>query len=77
MRRPMVGIGSLTWQCWRSSACLTWNVALEAYYDEWPLSDGYAARVELHQVYPLLVHAILFGGSYAAAETRAARQAVG
>ncbi len=52
------------------------DVALEAYCDEWPLSDGYAARVELHQVYPLLVHAILFGGSYAAAATRAARQAV-
>ncbi|OUV52010.1 MAG: hypothetical protein CBC75_06275 [Actinomycetales bacterium TMED115] len=51
-------------------------MALEAYCDEWPLSDGYAARVELHQVYPLLVHAILFGGSYAAAATRAARQAV-
>ncbi|HBF27545.1 MAG: fructosamine kinase family protein [Actinomycetota bacterium] len=52
------------------------DVVLEAYCDEWPLNDGFEARVELHQVYPLLVHAILFGGSYGASATRAARQAV-
>ena len=52
------------------------DVVLEAYCDECPLNDGYEARVELHQVYPLLVHAILFGGSYGASATRAARQAV-
>ena len=52
------------------------DVVLEAYCDEWPLSDGYEARVELHQVYPLLVHAIVFGGSYGARATRAAREAM-
>ncbi len=34
-----------------------------------------AERVELYQLLPLLVHAVLFGGSYAAAAERAARYA--
>jgi fructosamine-3-kinase len=29
-----------------------------------PLSPGCAERVELHQLFPLLVHAVLFGGGY-------------
>src|ERR1700752_4708754 len=36
-----------------------------------PLADGWRARVPLHQLHPLLVHACLFGGSYAA-QVRAA-----
>ena len=28
-----------------------------------PLADGWRARVPLHQLHPLLVHACLFGGS--------------
>ena len=39
----------------------------EAYDDEWPLADGWQARVPLHQLSPLVVHAIKFGGGYAAA----------
>ena len=36
-----------------------------ATYDEaLPLADGWAQRVEWYQLPPLLVHAILFGGSY-------------
>jgi fructosamine-3-kinase len=31
-------------------------------------------RVLLHQVHPLLLHAVLFGGSYAAQVVRAARR---
>ena len=36
-----------------------------ASYDEsFPLADGWRARVGLHQLHPLLVHAVLFGGGY-------------
>jgi len=36
-----------------------------------PLLDGWADRVELHQIAPLVVHAIKFGGGYVAASARA------
>ena len=49
---------------------------LEAYHHEWPLQPDYQTRVPLHQVYPLLVHAILFGGSYGSAAANAARTAL-
>jgi fructosamine-3-kinase len=43
-----------------------------AAYDEvHPRLDGHADRVALHQLHPLLVHTLLFGGSYAAATQRA------
>lgn len=42
-----------------------------AYADAFPLADGWAARVPLHQLAPLAVHAIKFGGSYVAATQRA------
>jgi fructosamine-3-kinase len=35
-----------------------------SYQEAWPLSDGYEDRVALYQIYPLLVHAVLFGGGY-------------
>jgi fructosamine-3-kinase len=34
---------------------------LEAYRESAPLADGWEDRVALHQLYPLLVHACLFG----------------
>ena len=36
-----------------------------------PLGDGWEARVALHQLAPLAVHAIKFGGGYVAATRRA------
>jgi fructosamine-3-kinase len=48
-----------------------------AYGEVHPLADGYAERVELWQLFPLLVHAALFGGSYGASAVRAARRYVG
>jgi fructosamine-3-kinase len=42
-----------------------------AYATEWPLADGWAARVAVHQLAPLVVHAIKFGGGYGAAAERA------
>ena len=44
-----------------------------AYQESWPLADGHQDRVALHQLHPLLVHAVLFGGSYGADALRAAR----
>ena len=35
-----------------------------AYAEAFPLSDGHRERVELWQLFPLLVHAVLFGGGY-------------
>ncbi len=43
-----------------------------AYEEVAPLKDGWRERVELYQLLPLLVHALLFGGSYAGAAERAA-----
>ena len=40
--------------------------ALDAYHEVWPLAPGRDDRVALWQLYPLLVHTVLFGGSYAA-----------
>jgi fructosamine-3-kinase len=37
---------------------------LGAYNEVAPLSPGWAERVPLFQLYPLLVHTVLFGGSY-------------
>jgi fructosamine-3-kinase len=37
---------------------------LAAYDEVWPRADGHAVRVGLYQLLPLLVHAVLFGGSY-------------
>ena len=34
------------------------------YQEAWPLEKGWQKRVELCQLYPLLVHANLFGGNY-------------
>lgn len=39
---------------------------LAAYNEAAPLTEGWAERVGLHQVHPLLVHACLFGGGYGA-----------
>ncbi|MBM3668460.1 MAG: fructosamine kinase [Actinobacteria bacterium] len=43
----------------------------------WPLWPGWRSSLGLHQIYPLLVHAVLFGGSYPAAAGRAARTVLG
>jgi fructosamine-3-kinase len=43
----------------------------EAYEAVSPLADGWAARIPLHQIAPLVVHAIKFGGGYVPAAERA------
>lgn len=49
---------------------------LAAYQEISPLADGWRDRIGLHQLFPLLVHAVLFGHGYAAQATAAARSAL-
>jgi fructosamine-3-kinase len=42
-----------------------------AYEEAWPLAPGAGGRVQLYQLYPLLVHVNLFGGSYVGSVRRA------
>jgi fructosamine-3-kinase len=45
-----------------------------AYAEAFPLSEGWADRVGLWQLFPLLVHAVLFGGGYGAQVEAVARR---
>lgn len=45
--------------------------AFHAYQDLSPLGNGWRERIELHQIAPLVVHAVKFGGTYIGAATRA------
>lgn len=47
------------------------EACFDAYDDEFPLADGWVDRVPLHQLAPLVVHAIKFGGGYASEVDRA------
>jgi fructosamine-3-kinase len=47
---------------------------LGAYAEVHPLSPGWQERVTLFQLYPLLVHAVLFGGGYRARAEAVARR---
>jgi fructosamine-3-kinase len=51
-----------------TDACFT------AYADVFPLAPGWSERVPLHQIAPLVVHAIKFGGGYVGAATSAIAQ---
>lgn len=42
------------------------SVFFESYNEEFPLLPGYRERLDLYNLYPLLVHVNLFGGGYAA-----------
>lgn len=46
---------------------------IESYNEAAPLADGWRARVPLHQLHPLLVHTVMFGGSYGARAASAAQ----
>ena len=47
-----------------------------AYRRAWPLRPGARQRIRHYQIYPLLVHARLFGGGYVASAVRAADEAL-
>ncbi|PWI13305.1 fructosamine kinase [Streptomyces sp. Act143] len=50
---------------------------LEGYQEAAPLAPGWRQRVGLHQLFPLLVHTVLFGRSYAEQALAAARPYAG
>jgi len=50
---------------------------LAAYQERAPLAEGWRERVELYQLLPLLVHAVLFGGSYGRSAERVALRYAG
>jgi fructosamine-3-kinase len=47
------------------------ELSFRAYEEVHPLEPGWEGRVPLHQLAPLLVHAVKFGGPYGAATARA------
>jgi fructosamine-3-kinase len=47
-----------------------------AYEEAYPLEPGHEGRVALYQLYPLLVHVNLFGGSYASSAMHALEDAL-
>jgi fructosamine-3-kinase len=56
--------------------CPSLDRVLAAYHERAPLADGWRGRVPLHQLFPLLVHTVLFGGGYATQAMSAARAAL-
>ncbi|UXY17983.1 fructosamine kinase family protein [Streptomyces cynarae] len=49
---------------------------LAGYQEAAPLADGWRDRIGLHQLFPLLVHTVLFGGGYAGQALASARAAL-
>ncbi|MFT4082191.1 MAG: fructosamine kinase family protein [Nocardioides sp.] len=45
---------------------------IDSYQEVTPLAEGWADRVALHQLFPLLAHAAMFGGGYGARAAAAA-----
>ncbi|MBZ6231780.1 fructosamine kinase family protein [Streptomyces olivaceus] len=60
----------------RLFGCPYLDRVLAAYEETAPLADGSAGRVGVHQLFPLLVHAVLFGRGYAEQALTAARTAL-
>ncbi|MER7406191.1 fructosamine kinase family protein [Streptomyces sp. NPDC000070] len=60
----------------RLFGCPHLEQVLDGYQEQAPLADGWADRVGVHQLFPLLVHAVLFGRSYAEQALAAARSAL-
>jgi fructosamine-3-kinase len=50
---------------------------LAAYDEAWPRAEGHGDRVGLWQLFPLLVHAVLFGSGYGASVRRTAERYAG
>jgi len=69
----MVGTGRPTSRCWRCSARHLERI-IAAYAEASPLADGWRERVALHQLHPVMLHAVLFGGGYVDHAAAIARQ---
>lgn len=60
----------------RLFGCPYLEQVLDGYQEQAPLADGWADRVGVHQLFPLLVHAVLFGRGYAEQALAIARKAL-
>ncbi|MER7965607.1 fructosamine kinase family protein [Streptomyces ardesiacus] len=60
----------------RLFGCPHLDRVLAGYREAAPLAGGWEGRVGLHQLFPLLVHAVLFGRGYAEQAVTAARTAL-
>jgi fructosamine-3-kinase len=60
----------------RLFGCPHLEQVLDGYQEQAPLAGGWADRVGVHQLFPLLVHAVLFGRSYAEQALAVAREAL-
>ncbi|MFI9423961.1 fructosamine kinase family protein [Streptomyces achromogenes] len=58
----------------RLFGCPHLDRVLAGYQEAAPLADGWRDRVRVHQLFPLLVHAVLFGRGYAEQALTAARE---
>lgn len=56
--------------------CPHLDAVVEGYQSHHRLTEGWRRRTGLHQLYPLLAHAVLFGGGYAEQVARAAESAL-
>jgi fructosamine-3-kinase len=56
--------------------CPHLDTVVAAYDAATPLAPGWRARIPLHQLFPLLVHVVLFGRGYAGQAVAAARAAL-
>jgi fructosamine-3-kinase len=56
--------------------CARLDRIVAAYDEAAPLAAGWRERMGLHQLFPLLVHTVLFGGGYAGQAVAAARSAL-
>jgi len=50
------------------------NEMYRAYHQNYPLESGWEERIPIGQLYPLLVHVVLFGGGYASQVTSIVRR---
>jgi fructosamine-3-kinase len=60
----------------RLFGCPNLQRIIDAYREHSPLAEGWKSRVHLHQLFPLLVHTVLFGGTYASQAVSAAQAAL-
>ncbi len=60
----------------RLFGCPHLEQVLDGYRQQAPLAEGWEERVGVHQLFPLLVHAVLFGRGYAEQALSVARTAL-
>ena len=50
------------------------DTIIAAYDEAAPLADGWQERVGLHQLFPIMLHAVIFGGGYVMQSVETARK---